>query len=134
MDENDKILKGYFSSKSNYNVPYSFTEKVIAGIESEKRRRAKIIDNLQIISVFIVAAALLVLSFNYLNVNYFKISIDEINLTGESEFVKNSIFRVKTLLLDKSTVKWYIIAFNTALLIVLQQLLQSKYLSKKFKD
>ena len=134
MDENDKILKGYFSSKSNYNVPYSFTEKVIAGIESEKSRRAKIIDNLQIISVFIVAAALLVLAFNYVNVNYFKLSIDKINLTGESEFVKNSLFKMKTLLLDKSTVKWYIIAFNTALLIVLQQLLQSKYLSKRFKD
>lgn len=133
MDDNDKILKEYISSKSDYNVPYSFTEKVIAGIESEKRRRAEVTENLQVISVFIVAAVLLILSFNYLNVNYFKISFDEIKFTGESDFIKNSLIKVKTLLLDKKAVTWYIIAFNTALLIVLQQLLQGKYLSKKMK-
>lgn len=134
MDENDKVLKEYISSKSNYNVPYSFTDKVIAGIEAEKRRRAVIYENLQIISVFIIAAVLLLLSFNYLNNNYFKLSIEEIKLTGGSEFIKNLLLKMKTLFLDKGKITWYIIAFNTALLIVLQQLLQNRFHDKKIKN
>ncbi len=128
MDENDKILKELISSKANYDVPYSFSDKIISKIQQERERRAVIAENLQIAIVFIVAAAILIFSLYYLNTNFFHLKLEQFKLTGyDSDFIGNLLLKVKSVYLNKGAITWYIITINATFLIVLQHFIRSRY-------
>jgi hypothetical protein len=124
MDEKDEIIKDLLFEINDKSIPLSFERRVLAKIESERVRRERRDETIQIIVVSLSASALLILSFIYLNNKYFNLSLEDFRLFNSNSGVKHLLSRVKGIFLNDGTLLWYILAANTALLIVIQQFLQ----------
>ena len=125
MDKKDEIIKDLLYEIDDKSVPLSFADRVSSKIESEKLRREKRDEIIQIIIVSICTSALLIFSFIYLNNRYFNLSLEDFRLFNSGLGTNNLLSRVKGIFLNDGTLIWYIIAANTALLIVIQQFAQN---------
>ncbi|MDP3435729.1 MAG: hypothetical protein Q8S04_00645, partial [Bacteroidales bacterium] len=123
--EKDELLRDLLNEINNKSVPLSFAERVSSKIESERVRRERLDETIQIIVVSLCASALLILSFIYLNNKYFNLSLEDVSLFNSNSGVKHLLSRVKGIFLNDGTLLWYILAANTALLIVIQQFVQN---------
>ena len=135
MDEKDEIIKDLLCEINDKSVPFSFVRRVSSKIESERLRRERRDEIIQIIIVSLSASALLIFSFIYLNNKYFNLSLEDFSLFSSNSGVKHLLSRVKGIFLNDGTLLWYILAANTALLIVIQQFVQNYlYSSGKMGD
>lgn len=139
MDSEDKYLKELLADTVNEAVPYSFTASITRKIELERVKRAKKAEIKEIftqITVFTLALLLLIVTFVYLGKHYFEINFD-FSLHAGEEFktgLSKSGERLRNLFLNPESVVWYVIALNTALLVVAQQVLQHKFGSVRRKE
>lgn len=131
MYSEDKYLKDIFSAGVNDAVPFSFVAGVNRKIEIERALRAKRDSRKEIIHqavFFVTALAMLIAAFIYISKNYFDINFS-VTFSAAEDFnsgVKSAGLRLKEVFLNPDSVVWYIIALNTALLVVLQQVMQRK--------
>ncbi|PKP00368.1 MAG: hypothetical protein CVU13_02360 [Bacteroidetes bacterium HGW-Bacteroidetes-8] len=125
MDKKDEILKDLLFEIDDKSIPHSFARRVSSKIDSERVRRERRDETIQIIVVSLCASALLIFSFIYLNNNYFNLSIEDLRLFNSNLGVKQLLYRVKWIFINDGTLLWYILAANTALLIVIQQFAQN---------
>ncbi len=125
MDKKDEILKDLLFEINDKSIPHSFARRISSKIDSERVRRERRDETIQIIVVSLCASALLFYSFLYLNNNYFNLSIEDFRLFNSNLGVKPLLYRVKGIFINDGTLLWYILAANTALLIVIQQFAQN---------
>jgi hypothetical protein len=123
--EKDELMRDLLNELNNKSVPLSFAERVSSKIESERVRRERRVETIQIIAVSLCASALLILSFIYLNNKYFNLTLEDFRLFNSDFGVKHLLYRVKGIFLKEGSLVWYILAANTALLIVIQQFVQN---------
>ena len=129
--EKDELLKDLLNEINDKSVPLSFAGRVSSKIESERLRRGRRDEAVQIIIVTTVALALLVTSFIYLNNRFFNLSPEDFRLFNSTLGVKHLLSRIKGIFLGDGALLWYIIAVNTSLLIIIQQFAQNYIQSKK---
>lgn len=131
MDSDDKYLKGIFSDSVNDAVPLSFLAVVNRKIEFEKAARVKRASRKEILTqvlFFAAALSILIAAFIYIGKNYFDINFS-FTFSAADKFnlgVKSAGLRLKEVFLNPDSIIWYVIALNTALLVVLQQIIQRK--------
>lgn len=125
MDKNDEMIKDLLFEINDDSIPLSFAHRVSSKIDSERVRRERRDETIQVIVVSLCAFALLLFSFIYLNNNYFNLSIEDFRLFNSDLGVKHLLYKVKGIFINDGTLLWYILAANTALLIVIQQFSQS---------
>jgi hypothetical protein len=123
--EKDELLRDLLNEINYRSAPLSFAERVSSKIESERVRRERRTETIQIIVVSLCASALLILSFIYLNNRYFNLTLEDLRLFNSDFGVKQLLYRVKGIFISDGTLLWYILAANTALLIVIQQFVQN---------
>ncbi|HCV15365.1 MAG TPA: hypothetical protein DF637_03385 [Rikenellaceae bacterium] len=135
MDSEDKFLKDIFSDSISDAVPFSFVTSVNRKIEIEKVLRARRESRREImtqVAFFMTALAILIAAFIYIGKNYFDINF---TFSAAEKFnlgVKSAGLRMREVFLNPDSIIWYVIAINTALLVVLQQVIQKKpYTSEK---
>lgn len=131
MDSDDKYLKDIFSDSVNDAVPFSFIAGVNRKIEIEKLARSKRVLRREIFTqvlFFAAALSILIVAFIYIGRNYFDINFS-FTFSAADKFnlgVKSAGLRIKEVFLNPDSIIWYVIALNTALLVVLQQIIQRK--------
>jgi hypothetical protein len=123
--EKDELLRDLLSEINYRSAPPYFAERVSSKIESERVRRERRTETVQIIVVSLCASALLILSFIYLNNRYFNLALEDLRLFNSNFGVKQLLYRVKGIFMSDGTLLWYILAANSALLIVIQQFVQN---------
>ena len=131
MDSDNKYLKDIFSDGVNDAVPLSFLAVVNRKIEIEKAARAKRASRKEVFAqvlVFAAALSILIAAFIYIGKNYFDINFS-FTFSAADKFnlgLKSAELRVKEVFLNPDSIIWYVIALNTSLLVIIQQVMQRK--------
>lgn len=129
MDECDIKIKSILDKINNESVPYGFEEKVMRKITMEAVRRRERRENVSQILIAFFLVLLFIAIMAYLNLNFFKLDFSDykIDIPKFDLKIKDSSLAS---FLNSTSLKWILIAINTALLLIIERVISWK-LDKK---
>ncbi len=125
MDNTDNQLKELFSQFKSEDMSSDFSEKVFHKITQEKERKAIRRENINDILIVSVTSVVFIICTYLINRYFFHIEIRSL-----ANKAMKIISGMKEALFVRPSALWTIITINSAILILLEQLLSRKFSDK----
>lgn len=125
MDNTDNQLKELFSQFKSEDMSSDFSEKVFYKITQEKERKAIRRENINDILIVSVTSVVFIICTYLINRYFFHIEIRSL-----ANKAMKIISGMKEALFVRPSALWTIITINSAILILLEQLLSRKFSDK----